>query len=68
MHQNANSYTTDVATQQDYEKINGKEIQSSQQERDLKDLIQDLEWDAHVSKVSNQTKPHPCNDNKKLRE
>ena len=35
-------------------KINGKEIESSSQERDLGILIQeDLEWDAYVAKVTN---------------
>ena len=36
-------------------KINGKEIESSSQERHLGILIQeDLDWDAHVAKVTNQ--------------
>ena len=36
-------------------KINGKEIESSSQERDLGILTQeDLDWDDHVAKVTNQ--------------
>ena len=36
-------------------KINGKEIEYSSQERDFGVLIQeDLGWDAHVDKVTNQ--------------
>ena len=36
-------------------KIHGKEIESSSQERDLGILIQEnLDWDAHVTKVPNQ--------------
>ena len=36
-------------------KINGKEIESLSQEKDLGILIQeDLDWDSHVAKISNQ--------------
>ena len=50
-------------------KINDKGIESSSQERELGILIQEnLDWDVRVAKVTNQAKPHPRNDKKKLRE
>ena len=55
MHQNSRPCTTDMATQKKIYKINGKEIASFSQERDLGILIQeDLEWDAYVAQVTNQ--------------
>ena len=57
MHQNERPGTTDMATQQDYMKSIAKKLSLfHKREKDLGISIQEnLDWDSHVVKVTNQT-------------